>query len=230
MKVGIMGATGKAGRLITEEAMNRGLDATTIVCDASKVSDKSLKGIEKDIFDLTTEDLSVFDVVVNAFGTPIGQAQPHIDAGRVLIHAPSNVDTRLIVHGGAGSLYVDEERTKNSFDIGRIPDFAYEIAVGQAKNLEDLQATADLNWTFVSPSAFFDVDGSHTGNFRIGGDVMLFNADGASYVSSPDRALATVDEVEHGDYLKQQMTVVSEKIKKCVSTRLIVRLIDTHFF
>lgn len=211
MKVGIIGATGKAGRLITEEAVNRGLDVTAIVRDASKVSNKNVKVIEKDIFDLTTADLSVFDVVVNAFGTPIGQTQPHIDAGRVLIRALSGTDTRLIVLGGAGSLYVNEERTKNSFDVGRVPDFAYEIAVGQAKNLEDLQATTDLNWTFVSPSAFFDADGPRTGNYRIGGDVMLFNTDGESYVSYPDMALAIVDEVERGDHPKQQMTVVSEK-------------------
>ncbi|PCF41633.1 NAD(P)-dependent oxidoreductase [Staphylococcus delphini] len=211
MKVGIIGATGKAGRLITEEALERGLDVTAIIRDRSKVTNPSLQVIEKDIFDLTTEDLCIFDVVVNAFGTPLGQTQPHIDAGRVLIHALSGTDTRLVVLGGAGSLYVDEEKTKNGFDAGRVPEFAYEIAVGQAKNLEDLEETTNLNWTFVSPSAFFDAEGPRTGRYRIGGDVMLFNSDGESYVSYPDMAMAIVDEVERGDYPKQQMTVVSEK-------------------
>ena len=85
MKVGIIGATGKSGRLITDEALKRGLDVTAIVRDASKLEQSEVKVLEKDIFDLTTKDLSVFDVVVNAFGTPIGQTQPHIDAGCVLI-------------------------------------------------------------------------------------------------------------------------------------------------
>ncbi|ARJ50793.1 NAD(P)-dependent oxidoreductase [Staphylococcus lutrae] len=211
MKVGIIGATGKSGRLITAEAQKRGLDVTAIVRDASKLDDTSLNVIEKDIFDLTTEDLKSFDVVVNAFGTPLGQTQPHIDAGRVLIQALSGTTTRLVVLGGAGSLYVDESKTKNGFAAGRVPDFAYEIALGQAQNLEDLQATTDLNWTFVSPSAFYDPEGPRTGRYRTGTDVMLYNSEGESYLSYPDMALAIVDEVEHGAHLRQQMTVVSEK-------------------
>ncbi len=211
MKVGIIGATGKSGRLITEEVLKRGLDVTAIVRNASKLEESKTKVVEKDIFDLTTEDLSVFDVVVNAFGTPIGQTQPHIDAGRVLIEALSGTETRLVVLGGAGSLYVDASRKQNGFSAGTVPDFAYEIAIGQAKNLEDLQATSDLNWTFVSPSAFYDPEGPRTGRYRIGGDVMLYNSDGESYLSYPDMALAIVDEVESGNHNRQQMTVVSEK-------------------
>ncbi|MNJ02461.1 hypothetical protein D3C73_1624250 [compost metagenome] len=63
----------------------------------------------KDVFDLTAEDLAPFDVVVNAFGAPMGQEHLHVEAGNVLIGALKDApNIRLIVVGGAGSLYADE--------------------------------------------------------------------------------------------------------------------------
>lgn len=39
MKVGVIGATGKAGHKIVQEAILRGLDVTAIVRDANKVTE-----------------------------------------------------------------------------------------------------------------------------------------------------------------------------------------------
>ena len=74
MKIAVIGATGKQGSMIAEEALNRGHDVTAIVRNAAKVSNAELKVLEKDVFSLTPEDLSDFDVVVDAFGTPFGRA------------------------------------------------------------------------------------------------------------------------------------------------------------
>ena len=68
MKIAIIGATGKAGKLIMEEALQRGLDVTAIVRNKSKLSNSKVKVIEKDLFDLKKEDLKDFDTVVSAFG------------------------------------------------------------------------------------------------------------------------------------------------------------------
>src|SRR3954469_12164391 len=105
MKIAVIGASGKAGSFILKEAVERGHQVTAIVRDASKVTDKNVAVIEKSIFDLTPEDLKQFEVVVDAFGAPLGEEQAHVDAGHALIEALKGTNTRAIVVGGAGSLY-----------------------------------------------------------------------------------------------------------------------------
>lgn len=165
MKIAVVGASGKAGSRITQEALDRGHEVTAIVRDASKVANRKAKVIEKDVFALTAEDLKGFDVVVNAFGAPLGQEYLHVDAGNVLIEALKDApNTRLIVVGGAGSLYVDEAKTLKVVDTPDFPDFIKPTATNQGKNLEILQGTDSLSWTFVSPSANF-VIGTRTGSY-----------------------------------------------------------------
>lgn len=66
MKIAVVAANGKAGQLIVKEALAQGLDVTAIV----RHTNHSLaqKVIEKDLFDLTRDDLAGFDAVVDAFG------------------------------------------------------------------------------------------------------------------------------------------------------------------
>nr|MCG0056567.1 NAD(P)H-binding protein [Escherichia coli] len=82
MKIGVVGATGKAGSFIVKEALNRGHDVTAIVRDASKVEEKDGRTLEKDIFDITANDIEGFDAVVNAFGAPEGKEHLHVEAGQ----------------------------------------------------------------------------------------------------------------------------------------------------
>ncbi|MEK4236408.1 NAD(P)-dependent oxidoreductase [Paenibacillus sp. FSL H7-0714] len=210
MNIAVVGASGKAGSRITQEALDRGHEVTAIVRDASKVANRKAKVIEKDVFALTAEDLKGFDVVVNAFGAPFGQEYLHVDAGNVLIEALKDApNTRLIVVGGAGSLYVDEAKTLKVVDTPDFPDFIKPTATNQGKNLEILQGTDSLSWTFVSPSANFAI-GTRTGSYVKGKDHLLVNSKGESYVSYEDYAIAIVDEIEQPQHIRERFTVVSE--------------------
>ena len=211
MKVGIIGATGKVGSLVLQEAKQRGHEVTAIVRNASKLSDQSVPVIEKNIFDLTTEDVKQFDVVVNAFGAPLGEEQAHVDAGHALIEAAKGTDTRIIVVGGAGSLYVDEAKTVKLIDTPEFPDFVKPTANGQGRNLEELQQTTDITWTFISPSAVFDAEGKRTGSYTAGKDHLLVNSKGESYISYADYAIAVVDEIENANHKNERFTVGGEK-------------------
>lgn len=211
MKIGIIGATGKAGGFIMKEALLRGHDVTAIVRDASKLVEKRAAVMEKNIDELTAEDLREFDVVVNAFGVPPEKAQLHAVAGKSLIDAMQGAPgTRLIVVGGAGSLFVDEARTTRLIDTPEFPEAFKAIAAGQSQNLSDLEASEGIKWTFLSPAAFFDPTGGRTGHYQIGEDSITFNSKGKSYVSYPDYAVALVDEIEHPRHLNKRFTVVSE--------------------
>jgi putative NADH-flavin reductase len=210
MKIAVIGATGKAGRNILQEALERGHDVTAIVRDKSKLTVSASDVIEKDIFGLTSHDLKSFDVVVNAFGAPAGKEYLHVDAGNVLIDALKHTDTRLLVVGGAGSLFVDEAKTTKVVDTPGFPKEFLSTAINQGKNLEILQNTTDLNWTFISPSAIFAL-GKRTGNYTLGTDQLLINAQGKSYVSYENFAVAVLDEIEQPKHQNMRFTVSSEE-------------------
>lgn len=211
MKIGVIGATGKAGNLIYKEAADRGHEVTAIVRNASKVEDKNANVLEKDIFGLTGEDMKQFDVVVNAISAPPGQEHVHVEAGKSLISALKNApETKLVVVGGAGSLFVDEAKSIKLMDTPEFPKEYLPTASNQGKNLEDLKASEGIQWTFVSPAAFFNPEGKRTGAYQKGKDNFIVNAKGESYVSYADFAVAVVDEIENPQHVNERFTVVSE--------------------
>lgn len=211
MKIAVIGASGKAGRLIMEEAVARGHEVAAIVRNALKVQNPQVQIQEKDVFDLNAEDLQAYDVVVNAFGAAPGQEHLHVEAGRVLIQALKGLArTRLIVVGGAGSLFVDEAKTVRLMDTAEFPKEYYAIASNQGQNLQDLQQSADVQWTFISPAAFFDPQGKQTGSYKKGKDHLITNEKGQSYVSYADYAVAVLDEIENPQHKNERFTVVSE--------------------
>lgn len=211
MKIGIIGATGKAGSLIVQEASERGHEVTAIVRNAAKLSGQQVTVLEKDVFNLKAEDLQQFDVVVNAFGAPAGQEHLHVEAGKVLIEAlKSTPNIRLIVVGGAGSLFVDEAQTVRLLDTPEFPKEYFATASNQGKNLEDLQNASDIKWTFISPAAFFNPEGKKTGTYQKGKDQLIVNSKGDSYVSYADFAIAVLDEIESPQHINERFTLVSE--------------------
>ncbi|MGE7920838.1 NAD(P)-dependent oxidoreductase [Viridibacillus sp. NPDC093762] len=210
MKIGIIGATGKAGNFILNEAVSRGHEVTAIVRSAAKIVAENVAVIEKDIFSLTTEDVQKFDFIVNAFGAPAGAEHLHVEAGRKLIDILQDAaSTKLFVVGGAGSLFVDPEKTVTVMSTPDFPAIYLPTAEKQGKNLEDLKASS-ITWTFLSPSAFFDPEGPRTGQYIEGIDHLLVNTKGESYVSYADYAIAVLDELENPKHVNERFTVASE--------------------
>jgi len=76
--------------------------------------------------------------------------------------------------------------------------------------LDDLRASDEsLDWFFVSPAGGFGawVPGEATGVFRVGGDVLLVDANGDSNISGADLALAIVNEIETPAHRRARFTV-----------------------
>ena len=103
MKIAVVCANGKAGRLIVKEAMGRGLDVTAVVRGENHSG--APKAICKDLFDLEAADLAGFDVVIDAFGAWTDETYPlHSSTLKHLCDILSRTETRLLVVGGAGSI------------------------------------------------------------------------------------------------------------------------------
>ncbi|MDG0843252.1 NAD(P)H-binding protein [Staphylococcus equorum] len=106
MKLAIVAANGKAGQLITKEAYDRGIDVTAIVRSSNKTVTDQV--IQKDLFDLTTDDIAEFDVIIDAFGQPDeNKLDEHSKSMKHLGDLVSNSNKRLLIIGRAGSLYAD---------------------------------------------------------------------------------------------------------------------------
>lgn len=206
MKIGVIAANGKEGRLIVKEALDRGMDVTAIVRSANKTEAKQV--IQKDIMDLTKDDLKDFDVVVDAFGV-WDEAKMYLHSVTLnhLADILSGSSTRLLVVGGAGSLYTDKT---HSLKISETPDFPKEylpVANGMGKALDELRKRNDVKWTYISPAAVFDPEGKRTGSYVLAGEEFTTNEKGESYISYADYAIAMVDEAEKGNHLGERISV-----------------------
>ncbi|MGI6011149.1 MAG: NAD(P)-dependent oxidoreductase [Ruminococcus sp.] len=207
MKIAVICANGKAGKLIVKEAVDRGLNVTAIVRGENHSAADEV--IQKDLFDLTAEDLAGFDVVIDAFGAWTEETLPlHSTSLTHLCDILSGTDTRLLVVGGAGSLYVNPEHTLQVADGPDFPDMFKPLAAAMASALLKLRQRSDVNWTYLSPAGDFQADGERSGKYLLGGEELKLNSRGESVISYADYAIAMIDEAVKGNHIRQRISVV----------------------
>lgn len=209
MKIAVICANGKAGQLITQEALNRGLDVTAVVRGENKSAAK--QAIIKDLFALTKEDLKEFDAVVDAFGTWTPETLPqHSTTLRHLCDILSGTQVRLLVVGGAGSLYVDAAHTMTVSQGKDFPEMFKPLASAMAETLDALRQRKDVKWTYISPAGDFQPNGERTGEYILGGEELILNDKGESVISYADYAVAMVDEIISGNNIQKRISVVAK--------------------
>lgn len=209
MKIAVICSNGKAGKLIVKEAVSRGLDVTAI----AKGNNESVatQYVEKNLFDLTKSDLTEFDIVIDAFGAWTEETLPlHSTSLKKLCDLVSGTDTRLLVVGGAGSLYVNKEHTLCVSDGADFPEVFKPLASAMAKALEELRKRNDVKWTYISPAGDFQADGERTGKYILAGEELTLNAKGESIISYADYAIAMIDEATNGNHIQERISVVVE--------------------
>jgi putative NADH-flavin reductase len=209
MKLAVVAANGRVGRLVVKEAADRGFDVTAFVRSDNKTA--AAKVVQKDLMDLEPADLAGFDAVVDAFGTwnPEEFSQ-QTTTSQHLCDVLSGTDTRLLIVGGAGSLYVNPEHTLQLLQTPEFPAEYVAMATSQADELAALRKRDDVKWTFVSPAADFQAEGPRTGSYLLAGEEFTTNDRGESAVSYADYAIAMVDEIESGDHIQQRISVVGK--------------------
>lgn len=205
MKIAVVCANGKAGSLIVKEAAARGLDVTAVVRSENRSAAKN--ALIRDLFELTREDLMPFDVIVDAFGAWTADTLGGIPAAvRHLCDLIDGTDKRLIVVGGAGSLYVNPEHTACVADGPDFPDAFKPLAAAHDEALAFLRTQNNVKWTYVSPAADFRADGERTGRYIPGGEELVLNDRGESVLSYADYAVALVDEITSGHHIGERIS------------------------
>jgi uncharacterized protein len=201
MKIAVIGASGNAGSRITAELARRGHAVTAIARNPGRIeAGDNVTPTRGDLMDQAalTGLLAGHDVAISSVHFLASDPLKLIGAAR-----DSKVGRYLVV-GGAGSLEVAP-----GVRLVTTPGFpvAYKAEAEKgAAFLDLLRAEKELNWTFLSPSALFSA-GERTGRFRLGTDQLLTAADGKSWISFEDFAVALADEIERPAHIRRRFTV-----------------------
>ncbi len=200
-KIAIIGATGRAGSQLLEEALRRGHSVVAIARDPSPLQGRAgvtVQALDANDSAALEQAVTGVDAVLSAVHFSTVQAQAIIEPVK-----RAGVE-RLLVVGGAGSLLLPSgQRVIDS------PDFpeAYKAeANAGGRFLEVLRQEQALDWTFLSPSAEF-VEGERRGHYTLGKDHLLIGADGKSWITFADFAIAMLDELEKPAHSRQRFTV-----------------------
>jgi len=208
----VFGATGYAGGHITNELLSRGHTVTGVARDTSKLEEReglTAKAASIHDADVVGRTVDGADVVIVALRAAEENGEKLIDAMPNVLQAASATGARVGIVGGAGSLNVSEGGPL-LIETPEFPDAAKDEAGAHQKVLDlvrDDETGAD--WFYVSPAGEFGswVPGERTGTFRVGGDVLLVDGEGHSYISGADLAIAFVDEIEKPMHHRERFTV-----------------------
>ena len=212
-KVAVIGATGFVGTQVVKELANRGYFVNALARNTSKVEEsENVKAIAVDVYNTAelSEILKGNDAVISTFNP--GWTNPNIfedflKGAESIEKAVEKAGVkRYITVGGAGSLYIAE-----GLQLIDTPEFPAEIKPGAEaarQYLEMIKKNENLDWTFFSPAIEMHqgTAGVRKGTYRTALENPVFDESGRSVLSVEDVAVALVDELENGKFVKQRFT------------------------
>ncbi|WOE42990.1 NAD(P)-dependent oxidoreductase [Acinetobacter chinensis] len=214
MKIALIGGTGYAGSALLEELVKRNYQVKAIVRQEGRIA--ATENIQPTVADVLNEKqleqaFEDVDAVISAYNP--GWDNPNIfndfmQGSHNILNAAKATDVkRLLIVGGAGSLYIAPG--EQLIDSPNFPKEIYNGANGARVLLDELKQEHDLNWTMISPPIAFSIHhpGTRTGQYRLGTDSPLMDGDQPGTISAPDLAVALIDELEKGQFIKERFTV-----------------------
>lgn len=209
----LIGATGFVGSAVLNELVERGHNVTAVVRNVEKIAKNDLvTAVKEDVANV--EAIAKLaegkDAIISAYNP--GWMNPEIatliieNYPKILEAAKKSGVERLLIVGGAGTLFCAPGL--RVVDSGAIP----EEIMGGVRPLGDfylntLMNENDIDWIFFSPAGVFDQEGKKTGNYRLGKDDLIVDAEGNSHISVQDYADAMVNELEKPAHHKERFTI-----------------------
>lgn len=214
MRIILFGATGNVGRRIAKEALSRGHEVVGVVRDPPAVQppDARVRLVKGDATSADSVAAAVrgADAVVSAISPRPNQrglpAPKLVDNARALIAGLRAAGvSRVLYVGGASSLEIAPG--KQLLDQ---PDFPEAYKAEAVEGREALQVwrteATGLDWTYLSPAIEIG-PGERTGRYRTTDEQLLFDAEGKSFITFEDYAVAVLDELERPRHVRQRFGV-----------------------
>jgi putative NADH-flavin reductase len=210
MKITVIGAAGNAGSRVVNEALSRGHEVTAVVRNVSRSNNlpakvKVLTGDASNAKDVAQISAGQ-DVVISAIRPASGHENDIIPTTQSLMDGLAQTGVRLLIVGGAAPLKVPGSGGKTVLeDANFLPVSARHIGKASADQLKTCLLEARVDWVYLSPAAQF-APGERTGNYRLGTDELLLDAEGKSTISMEDLAVVILNEAEQPQHHQTRFT------------------------
>ncbi|MGE3303544.1 MAG: NAD(P)-dependent oxidoreductase [Hyphomonadaceae bacterium] len=201
-KVAVIGATGSIGGKIVDEALSRGAEVIAVARDPAKV--KAQKGVSA-VAGNANDPESLTQALKGADAVLVSVKWADADIAKLLQGIRAAGVKRGVFVVGQGTLLREDGRRQFAH-MAEKNGTPVPPTVPAMKVLDALKAANDLEWTAVSCPA--DIrSGDRTAQFRVGGELMIFDAQGTSRISEQDFAVAILDELQDPHYVRSQLAV-----------------------
>lgn len=210
MKITVLGAAGNVGSRVVAEALSRGHEVTAVVRNPASSNGLPVAanfrtgdaGIVSDVANVSVGQ----DVVISTIKPAPGNKRETVATTKALMEGLAQTGVRLLVVGGAATLRVPGTGGKTVIeDSNFLPDSARHVGKASADQLEACHSESRVDWAYLSPPAHL-APGERTGNYRLGTDELLLDAEGNSTISMEDLAVALVDEAEWPKHHRTRFT------------------------
>jgi len=199
MDVLLLGASGRIGHRVADELLSRGHRVTGVSRsgEIDDIEDSDFVAVAGDATDAgdVTKLATGHDAIASTLG-PSDDEEPSVlsEMMRAAIDGARRAAvTRLVWTGGAGGL--DAGDGTPLIETTEFPEEWKPVASAAIDALGVLQEADDLDWTYLAPAALIE-PGERTGDYRTAEGELVTDAEGESYISMEDFALALVDELE----------------------------------
>ncbi len=210
MRITVLGATGKVGSRVVTEALSRGHEVTAVVRNSAGFNDlpaaaNARAGDVSNVEDVVKVSAGQ-DLVISAIRPAPGNESNIGQTTRSLMDGLAQTGVRLLVVGGAATLTVPGTGGKTVIeDSNFLPVAARHIGKASADQFDVCRAETRVDWAYLSPPAYL-APGERTGNYRLGADELLLDAEGNSTISMEDLAVVLLDETEQPRYHRTRFT------------------------
>lgn len=206
LTIAVLGATGMVGSRVTDEAAARG---HRVLAMSRRPADENpatpnVTPVAVDAYDprALREALAgpasrgAVDAVVLTVRTMPVDEEFLVGTTRTVLDTAARLDIRVLVIGGAGALRSPGDRSLLvADDEAYVPADIKAVATAGVAQLRTCQSHSEADRVYLGPPALLE-PGLRTGRYRRGTDTLLIGADGRSWISAEDLAVAVVDELE----------------------------------
>ncbi len=215
----VFGASGEIGGAIVEEALSRGHEVLGVSRDPARLTNDNanFSGARGDVTDVDSivELVPGADAVIIAVAgvgpdnspdsaTTYRAAVSYIEAAGKLGDAAPHV----IQVGGGTTLFTNGQWGLTDPELAPEPGTPrYGQYYGHWQAIEAYRASEGVTWTVLSGNRGAMQPGERTGRYRLGGEETLFDADGGTFLSTPDYAIAVIDVAENHEPIGRRAAV-----------------------
>ncbi len=211
MKIIVFGARGDVGSRVIAEALARDHSVTGVVRDAAQanllpapVTTRVADALDTDA---AARLMAGHDLAISAVRPPDGREHALVPLTQSLLDAAARASVRILVVGGAASLKMPDQSGDTVLTApGFLPEAVVPIATACQSQYDLISAGNCADWSYVCPPALL-MPGDRTGQYRVGADTLLVDADGNSAISMEDFAAAIIDEAESPRHKNARFTV-----------------------